>query len=712
MSIKPPVLSEAEIEAISERLRDGQFLDDHYREALFRPAREALLAYAGKESRGSILANTMGVPLQPVKRFGGNGTDWTNKLVFGDNLQVLKRILELKERGELRNADGSHGVRLCYIDPPFATKREFRGKKGQLAYRDRVAGAEFIEFLRKRLVFIHELLADDGALYLHLDTNKAHYMKVLLDEVFGPQNFRTEIIWKRSTAHSDTKQGRAQHGRIHDSILFFTKSDNWVWNPVHTPYDEAYVAQRFVHEDPDGRRYKDADLTGAKPGGDTSFLWHVKAPAGTTDWVGDPEGEWKKPKKGWIYKAIPPSQGRYWAYSSDNFLSFHAENLIHYFSTGTPRLKQYADELEGISLQDLWTDIFPINSQAMERLGYPTQKPVALLERIIRSATNPGDLVLDCFAGAGTTAVAAELLDRRWIAVDCGKLAIYTTQRRLLSQTTTKGKKVEAREPKPFELCHAGLYDNELIDGLDFARFRDFSLGLFGARAQPHEIGGLPMAGTRKGGPVHLFPWNETELEMGEDYIESLDERLGDKVSGAVYVIVPKANCDPGMFQDVFNFGRRTFFILQVPYSVIEALHERDFQSIGQPASIKEINDAIDSYGFDFIELPEAKVEFKKTDKQLLAKVKEFRRGGLDPDDFKKQDDKGRNDLAMVLVDTGYDGDAFKVEHYAFGEELAKRDWSFEVPLNGGSEALVILMDTHGNELRQSVDLNAVKAAK
>src|SRR5438132_8996612 len=129
----------------------------------------------------------------------------------------------MKARGERRKADGTRGVRLCYIDPPFATKREFRGKRGQMAYRDKVEGAEFIEFLRKRLIFIHEVLADDGVLYLHLDTKKVHYMKVVLDELFGEAGFHNEIIWKRSDAHSDTIQGAQDYGRIHDTILRYTK---------------------------------------------------------------------------------------------------------------------------------------------------------------------------------------------------------------------------------------------------------------------------------------------------------------------------------------------------------------------------------------------------------------------------------------------------------------------------------------------------------
>ncbi|MEJ7785515.1 MAG: site-specific DNA-methyltransferase [Solirubrobacteraceae bacterium] len=699
--------SDAEIDALAARLKEGKYLDDAYREALFRPTREALLAYAGKESRGAILASTMGVPLQPVKRFGGEA-EWTNKLVFGDNLQALKRLLELKERGELRNADGSHGVRLCYIDPPFATKREFRGKKGQLAYRDRVAGAEFIEFLRKRLVFIRELLTDDGALYMHLDTKKVHYMKVLLDEIFGAQNFRSEIIWKRSHAHNDTAQGVAQHGRIHDTILFYSKSEKWVWNPLYTIYDEAYIESEYRHIAPDGRRYKQTDLTAAKPGGDTSFLWHVKRPLlpegePPAPWVADVEGEWEHPVEGWQYHAVPPYDGRYWGFSYENILAFHEQGLLHHRKTGMPRLMQFADEMPGVSLQDMWTDIGPIGAKAEEREDYPTQKPLALLERIIASSSNPGDVCLDCFAGSGTTLVAAEALDRRWIGIDCGKFAVYTAQRRLLAR---EGKADDNPELQSFELCHAGLYDNTLLEELDFADFTSFALDLFGCRARPHEISGVPMSGTRKGAPVHVFPFQETDLVMGEEYIESLHERIGDKVSGAVYIIVPAANCD--LFRDIFEFGRCTYFVMQVPYSVIEALHERSFQLVGQPAALTEVNDAIDSYGFDFMELPEAVVQYGRDNGELVGQITEFRRGGLDPDDFAEREDQGLGDLALVLVDPEYDGDAFKVGHVAFGADLAEREWTFRVPVNGAKHAFVILMDTHGNELRQLVALDEV----
>ena len=167
-----PALGEDEIEAIVARLRRGEPLDDRYRARLFREPKESELVYAGKESRGAILAQTMGVPIQTLKRFGDSSGGWANKLIFGDNLQVLKTLFEMKERGLLKNGDGSTGVRLCYIDPPFATRQEFRGGQGQRAYRDKVEGARFIESLRKRLVFIRELLSDDGTLYVHLDPKK------------------------------------------------------------------------------------------------------------------------------------------------------------------------------------------------------------------------------------------------------------------------------------------------------------------------------------------------------------------------------------------------------------------------------------------------------------------------------------------------------------------------------------------------------------
>jgi site-specific DNA-methyltransferase (adenine-specific)/adenine-specific DNA-methyltransferase len=242
----PKPLTDEQIDALAARLKDGEYLDEYLRPLLFRQAKEYELDYAAKAPKSRVLADTMAVPLQRLKQFGAAEGTWTNKLIFGDNLQVLKTLMEMKGRGELLNSDGTEGIRLAYLDPPFATLREFRGSRNQRAYRDKIEGAAFVEFLRKRLVFISELLADDGTLYLHLDTKKVHYMKVVLDELFGEGNFRNEIIWKRADAHSDARgQGGKDFGRIHDVILRYTKTDRPAI-PSSTPAAPRVHQQQMV----------------------------------------------------------------------------------------------------------------------------------------------------------------------------------------------------------------------------------------------------------------------------------------------------------------------------------------------------------------------------------------------------------------------------------------------------------------------------------
>jgi len=663
-----------EVDAVVARIRAGLPLDERYKSVLFTAGREAELNYAGKETRGSVLAGVMAVPLQVQKVFGATKADWTDKLVFGDNLQVLRTLLDLKERGALRNADGTQGVRLCYIDPPFATKREFRGRRGALAYRDKVEGAQFVEYLRRRIILIHELLADDGALYLHLDTNKVHYMKVALDEIFGANNLLAEIVWKRSSGHGDAKRWAP----VHETILAYVKTrERFVWNAPREPQDPEYESTKYVFDDHDGRGlYRVDNLTSPNPRPNLTYRWQGFAP----------------PEKGWRYSKATMDE-------------LDQDGRIHKPDDRSkrPGLKRYLEENEGRVVDDLWNDIAPVNSQATDRVGYPTQKPVALLERIIAASSNEGDLVLDCFAGSGTTAVAARALDRRWIAVDCGKLAIYTTQRRLLTS---------AGEDASFEVCQAGLYDNKLLEALPYDGFRDFTLDLFGCRAGAFMIAGVPMAGKRKGDPVHVFPFDKTDADLDEGYVESLHQRIGGKVDRAVYVIVPDSRCDPGLFEDLITHGSTTYFLLRVPYSVIEALHEREFQTIGQPIALAQVNDAVDAYGFDFIEPPEAMLRVTSTAAQVSVRIDAFYRGGLDPDDAKGLPDKGRGDLALVLIDSEYNGEAFRLEEHLFGESLAVAAWTFKIQRTSPvAPMMLILIDVFGNELRQTVPPPAVAAA-
>jgi site-specific DNA-methyltransferase (adenine-specific)/adenine-specific DNA-methyltransferase len=630
-----PQLAPEEIAAIAARLEAGEYLDDYYRSRLFPESKEVVLTYAGKTPRGVVLAETMAVPFQTLKRFGdADGSGWTNKLVFGDNLQALKTLLEMKARGELRNPDGTDGFRVCYIDPPFASRRDFRAAKGQQAYRDKVAGAEFVEFLRKRLIFIHELLTEDGTLYVHLDPKKGHYMKVVLDELFGASNFRNEVIWH----YYNKMQGNIDRfPSNHDCIYVYGKAPGTLFETVYEEREETATLIKRIWD------------------GDKKKLVNAKGPDGKVVYI----------------------------------------------------------EREDKRVDDVWRLSMLQPADRTERVDYPTQKPATLLSIVLAASSKPGDLVLDAFVGSGTTAVVAERLGRRWVAIDCGKLAIYTTQRRLLSMKKGKGKRAKAIAAGSFEVCSAGHYDNALLEELPFEDWEPFCLELFGCRAEPFTIAGVPMSGKRKGDPVHTFPFHETEGEMGELYVETLHARLRGKVGRAVYIITPAAACDPGLFQDIFTYDGTSYFILRVPYSVIRALHARDFEQPEQPASKNEVNDALDAYGFDFVQVPDVDTTLSLVDSMLHGNIKSFRRGGLDPDELEESAEGGREDLAMLMVDTDYDGEVFRVETHMFAEDLEANEWVFEVELAPAAERiLLVFMDTLGNERREVVELASLRAPR
>jgi DNA modification methylase len=301
-------------------------------------------------------------------------------------------------------------VDLIYLDPPFFSNRRYEviwGDEAEVrSFEDRWKGGlrEYTDWMRKRMMEMHRVLKDTGSLYLHCDPSASHYLKVMLDELFSsPGGFRSEIIWKRSSAHSDTKQGRRQHGRIHDVIFFYTKGEEWTWNPVYTPYDPEYVGAFYKHvESGTGRRYRLGDLTG--PGGAAK---------------GNPE-----------YEVMGVT--RYWRYSKDKMEKLVEEGRVVQVKPGAvPAYKRYLDEMPGVPLQDVWTDIRPLASRGKERMGYPTQKPEALIERILASSTNRGDIVLDPFCGCGTTIAVAQQMQRRWIGIDISPQAAAIMKRRV-----------------------------------------------------------------------------------------------------------------------------------------------------------------------------------------------------------------------------------------------------------------------------------------
>ena len=634
------ILSEKEQQRIIEILESGEDLPLDYKHILFPPEKkEYELVYAGKEREEDILADTMAVPLQPIKTFGKNGNDWTNKLIFGDNLQVMKSLLD--------DPDVKGRVKLIYIDPPFATKQEFRGSKDQKAYQDKIAGAKFVEFLRKRLVFLKELLADDGSIYVHLDWKKSHYVKVIMDEMFRENNFKNEIIWhyRRWTAGSGSYQ------KMHDTLLFYSNSQSFKLTPV---YIEAT------------------------------------------------EGQKKKHNKGWDRNSVKIDGRR-----QPQLLVYDQNKVDEAVKKGQINLDEYArvvivDTGKTIA-PDVW-NINYINSQAKERIDYPTQKPEALLERIIRASSNKNDIILDAFAGSGTTIAVAEKLGCRWIGIDCGKLAIYTMQKRMLNLKSEIGNKGKKLKPKPFTLYHAGLYDFSKLKQLPWKDWRLFALHLFTCRDSKHTVSGIELDGFRGRSDVLVFNYQQdggVVLDYG--FIDDLHAMLGSKVGKQFFIIAPAASV---MFlEDYIEKGSIRYYILRIPYSIINELHNRDFEAIKQPIDESQVNDTVDAVGFDFIRTPKVncKYSIEKLKNQSLEyatiKISTFKSEAM----LKGASQLGnRESLSMIMVDFNYDGDIFNLDKVYYASEIEKNSWKVFLPVEEiKKQVMIIYLDIYGNEYRE-----------
>jgi DNA modification methylase len=365
----------------------------------------------------------------------------TNVLYYGDNLDILRRYIP--------NAS----VDLVYLDPPFNSNRDYNvifkdesGRKSDaqlLAFEDTwhwgpsaeetyryltntayhhgkvpsavsqiVAAlrtgigtnqmAAYIVEMTVRLVELHRVLKPTGSLWLHCDPTASHYLKLVLDAIFGPEQFVNEVVWKRTSAHSDSQRA----GRIHDVLLYYGKSQERTWNKVFQPYDEEYVERYYHYTDPDGRRYASGDVAAAGPGPARMF-----------------RGEMREP---------PP--GSHWRFTQEKIDQYVAEGRVYFTKNGFPRFKRYLEDMEGTPLQDLWADkgVQPVVSWSKEGLGWATQKPLGLLERIVSASSNQGDVVLDPFCGCGTALVAAQKLDRKWVGIDVTYLSITVMRNRLM----------------------------------------------------------------------------------------------------------------------------------------------------------------------------------------------------------------------------------------------------------------------------------------
>ena len=379
------------------------------------------LQYSGKKTVESILATAPG-EYEIHSRY----SQGRNRLYHADNLGVLASLIA--------DRDVVGKVRLVYIDPPYATDAVFESRKQRYAYNDHLVGTEFVESLRERLILIHRLLAEDGSLYLHLDERMTFHLRLILDEIFGHKNFRNCITRKKCNPKNYT---RKTFGNVSDYILFYTKSESYIWNRPLEPWDDDRIHKEYPCVDENGRRYKKVPVHA--PGtrnGETGKEWRGKLP--------------------------PP--GKHWQYLPTTLDQMDASGEIYWSPNGNPRRKVYLDMSSGIPIQDIWMDVRDAHNQNIHITGYPTEKNFEMLERIIGASSNPGDLVLDCYAGSGTTLDAASKMGRHWIGVDRSDEAITTILNRLECGTERMGDFVTPKKTQTFLPLHHRICDFTLYE--------------------------------------------------------------------------------------------------------------------------------------------------------------------------------------------------------------------------------------------------------
>lgn len=465
--------------------------------------------------------------------------DFRNILIWGDNKLAMASLLE-RFRGK---------VDLIYIDPPFDVGADFTmevqlGDEGKalhkeqsileaVAYRDTWGKGtdSYLHMMYERLAIMRSLLSDRGSIYIHLGWQVSCQMKLVLDGVFGRGNLQNEIVWKRQTAKGGSFGALAQFGRIHETIYYYTKSQTHTWNQQFTEYDKSHVASSYRHTDPvTGRRFALRDLTAAGPRrGDSGKPIRINR-----DTIG-----------------LPP--GRHWAIGLEEDESVQCavdrlvkDGRIWYESGKMPRYRLFLDEMPGVPLQSVWTDIRPVQAQSAERQDYNTQKPEALLDRIIKASSNEGDLVADFFSGSGSTLAVAEKLGRRWIGVDLGRYAIHTSRKRLIQVQRELHEK--GQPYRSFDVYNLGRYERqwwqmERLRGAD-AEHRRIVLEFYRAAPlnnTPHPL----LHGTKRGAYVHV------------DHIDSLftfDELKG-VVEGACAAGARELHCLAWEFE--MELGRK-----------------------------------------------------------------------------------------------------------------------------------------------------------
>ena len=666
-------------------------------------AKVVTLEYAGKRSEAAILnqgsPTDAGSPLQVERCFKGgsltgetqldlferakSGTDdnWQNLIVQGDNLQFLKTCY--------RNADPlikdkvKGRANLVYIDPPFGTGDEYGSSNAEMSYSAKLKGAEYIESLRESLIFLREMLSNDGVIFVRIDYHFGQYVKIILDELFGRSNFKNEIIVNRiyKNVFGDSKFIPTST----DSLYVYSKTDKFSYKYIKKLRDKP--------RDPFWRHMDDSAGI-RRPQERTVFNKIIYPP---------PNKHFKYNQKA-IDKMILEERIRFKCGNCGNIHEDYSKNWkgCHNCGKDKPKLQYLVNEKTHDNLQSNWSDI-PGYSQTT---GYPTENSEELLKRVILAGSERGDLIMDVFGGSGTTAAVAEKLGRRWIVCDFGKHAIYTMQKRMLRigeskalRTDSKTNRKYGKSPKPFCVVSTGAYDFSRIMKLRENKdaYVDFVLGLFQSSRDEKDLSGkyrlTNIFGEKDGDPVEVYPvWDDEYLKnirIDEKYLKGIILQSRGKLKGNYYIITPETCTLVGDTTMKNTAGNDVHFkMLKFPYKILEDV-SRNFQIQQQPSSQENVNNLINSTGFYFND--DVEIEVERTKQGL--KITRFETKILD-----KQGDrlKGLDGLAMLLVDVDYDGEIFDMDRTVFAKDISDDG---KIRITGLTESIaVIAIDKHGNE--------------
>jgi len=654
-----------------------------------KPAKgRPMLTWVGKKP----LRHAIAYPAQLIESFSAGvkekkietWADWpkdipqTGLLFHGDNKDVLAHLLANGFRGK---------VKMVYIDPPFDSGADYVRKVSlregtikaaldgeghslgeQVQYSDIWANDNYLQFMYERLMLLKELLTDDGSIYLHCDSRRGHFLQCLMDEIFGADNFRNEIIWKRSDAHGNVGQGTKHYGPVHDIILFYSKSSEITWNLQYTPLNEGYVKEFYRYKEPDGRVYKLDNLLG--PGGAAK---------------GNP-----------VYEFL--GVVRPWRFSKEKIEKMYKDGKIVQTKPGTvPMMKRYLDDSKGVPLQSIWTDISMIRGWSGEKADYPTQKPEELLERILSVSSDPNDIILDCYLGSGTTAAVAQQLGRRWIGADINKGAIQTTTKRLQVVIQDQGKNAKG---KTQALPGMEAEDTPTPVQLAFSVYRvnDYDLQIQHNEAFNLAVEHLGMTRTKTDAffdgtlgkkLVKIVPFNHpvTPLDLEE--------------------VKKELNHRPDEERDIVAVG------MGKEYAVEAWLDE--WNKLRKQGNIPNRIDVIElrsdpKYGGFFIHEPaKAKVSFKRVKDNVEITIDDFisptilerlKQQNKDNPLFQPQVSDWRSMVDSVMIDSNYDGNVFNITLADVPERKNDLvDGKYVVEAKKGATVAVKVTDMLGEEV-------------